>query len=413
MQKDAQSNMGAGLDGIDYVLPEEKIAHYPLEIRHNSKLLVYREGKITDGIFRNIADFLPSQTLLVFNNTRVVRARMHFNKASGSPIEIFCLEPYEPADYERAFAATGSGKWMCMVGNLKKWKNEILEKSFEINGKAIFLRAKKLGNGRDYQIVEFIWMNEEISFSEILEHIGETPIPPYLKRETERIDIERYQTIYAKKDGSVAAPTAGLHFSPDVLQEVKSNGAEIIELTLHVGAGTFRPITANNVAEHLMHAEHFSISRDALSKLLSFHGSIIAVGTTSVRTLESLYYCGVKLASKDKINDSVIHIEQWKWKEINEKISMKESLTAILDYIDKAGLEVFQASTQIMIIPGYEFRFIDGLITNFHQPRSSLLLLVSALAGDDWKKIYEHALSSDYRFLSYGDSSLLMKNGQI
>ena len=197
------------------------------------------------------------------------------------------------------------------------------------------------------------------------------------------------------------------------MQEVKSNGAEIIELTLHVGAGTFRPITANNVAEHLMHAEHFSISRDALSKLLSFHGSIIAVGTTSVRTLESLYYCGVKLASKDKINDSVIHIEQWKWKEINEKISMKESLTAILDYIDKAGLEVFQASTQIMIIPGYEFRFIDGLITNFHQPRSSLLLLVSALAGDDWKKIYEHALSSDYRFLSYGDSSLLMKNGQI
>jgi S-adenosylmethionine:tRNA ribosyltransferase-isomerase len=397
------------INDIDYLLPEERIARYPLETRHDSKLLVYKNGSIQDIFFRDIAEWFPTNSLLVFNNTRVIRARMIFRKSTGALVEILCLEPYEPVDYERAFAKTGKGKWKCLVGNLKKWKNEILEKRIEINKHLIVIRARKLGDYRDLQIIEFEWSDERLTFSELLESAGETPIPPYLRRESEPMDHDRYQTVYAHAEGSVAAPTAGLHFTADLLKSIENKGINRLNLTLHVGAGTFRPVLTNSVQGHIMHSEHFSITKENIKSLMQFKGSIIAVGTTSVRTLESLYCCGIKLLLNKESSDRNIHISQWDWIKITERYSAADSLLAVIQYMDKVQISTLHASTQLMILPGYEFKLIDGMITNFHQPKSTLLLLVAALIGDDWKKVYDHALLNDYRFLSYGDSSLLLR----
>jgi S-adenosylmethionine:tRNA ribosyltransferase-isomerase len=400
------------IDKIDYNLPVDRIARYPLEVRHDSKLLVYKKGNIYDGIFRDFRTFLPKNSLLVFNNTKVISARLLFQKSTGALIEIFCLEPYDPADYELAFAKTGSGKWKCLVGNLKKWKDEILEKEIQIGGKQIYFRARKLIDNLDSQIIEFEWTDENLCFSELLESAGETPIPPYLKRATEAIDHNRYQTIYAAIEGSVAAPTAGLHFTAEVFKTLQSKGIEKLNITLHVGAGTFRPVHDNSVKNHIMHTEHFSLSKENIESLLKFEGNIIAVGTTSARTLESLYWCGVELLLKEDNDPQDMHVSQWEWTKISKRYSVSDSLNAILRHMNRAQISILKASTQLMILPGYKFNLIDGIVTNFHQPRSTLLLLIAAMTGDDWTKIYDHALSNNYRFLSYGDSSLLLKPRQ-
>jgi S-adenosylmethionine:tRNA ribosyltransferase-isomerase len=397
---------------IEYFLPEELIARYPLETRHNSRLLVYINKTIQDKTFLDLANYLPENSLLIFNDTRVVRARMHFRKSTGAIIEIFCLEPYEPADYERAFAKTGSGQWKCLVGNLRKWKHETLEKKIHANDATLSLRAKILEDFRDYQIIEFEWTNANLSFSELLEYFGETPIPPYLKREPEPMDQERYQTIYAHTDGSVAAPTAGLHFTSEVLKTLDKKSIKRLSLTLHVGAGTFRPVLTDSVNDHIMHSEYFNITREAIETLLHFNGNIIAVGTTSVRTLESLYYCGIKLLGSETYIEPAFHVSQWGWTELKGNFTSKDSLNALLGYMDRIHAGSFEASTQLMILPGYDFKMLDGMLTNFHQPKSTLLLLVSAFVGNDWKKIYDHAIKNRYRFLSYGDSSLLLKQRQ-
>jgi S-adenosylmethionine:tRNA ribosyltransferase-isomerase len=401
------------LEEIDYVLPEERIAKYPLENRHDSKILVYNKGSILDTNFQKISEALPKHCLLVFNDTKVIRARLIFHKKSGAPIEIFCLEPFEPAEYETAFSTTRSGKWKCLVGNLKKWKDEELLRHVIINKQEVRINARKIEVYPDCQIIEFVWSADNVSFADLLESAGETPIPPYLKRDSEPLDQYRYQTIYAQANGSVAAPTAGLHFTTDVIASIKEKGMQMLSITLHVGAGTFRPIYTDSINNHIMHSEHFIISRANIELLLQFKGNVIAIGTTSVRTLESIFWCGVKLLNNKEVFGRDIHIDQWEWTKFSGKYSVYDSLTALLHYMDKFQLSTLQGSTQLMIIPGYGFNLIDGMVSNFHQPKSTLLLLVSALIGKDWKKVYHHGLMNQYRFLSYGDSTLLLKPRQM
>ena len=394
-----------------YDLPEDRIAKYPLAGRDQSKLLVWRDGKISDEKFQDLSAFLPEKGLLIFNNTKVIRARMHFLKETGARIEIFCLDPIDPVDYQLAFQTTQSCVWKCMVGNLKKWKGEKLRKILVIDGSKVELIAEMIDADTTRNQVRFSLNNPEFEFSRIIENAGSLPIPPYLNRETEQSDLERYQTVYSKIKGSVAAPTAGLHFTETVFEKLKSDGHESAELTLHVGAGTFQPVKSNTISGHEMHSEHFYISRDFLTKLINHSGKKIAVGTTSVRTLESLYWLGVQVIKNHEINIANLQISQWEaYQEYESGISAAKSLHALLQLLEKHQTDYLSASTQIIIAPGYQFRIVDGIITNFHQPQSTLLLLISAYLGDDWRTIYDHALASDYRFLSYGDSNLYLKS---
>ncbi len=393
---------------FDYPLPDERIAKHPLSPRDSSKLLLFENGKISQSRFSSLTDFLPPQSLLVYNNTKVIRARIEFYKETGARVEIFCLEPEEPSDYALALSASGSCTWKCLVGNLKKWKGDILFKDLQTKEGVCRLEAELLYSDKVGHSIRFTWDNENLLLADILELAGELPIPPYLNRKTEARDYEDYQTVYSKIAGSVAAPTAGLHFTAELMGALAKKGIEREELTLHVGAGTFRPVKSEYISEHQMHTELVEVSRKALEKFIQHKGTLVAVGTTSVRSLESLYHIGVALAS-GKCQDALT-VTQWAPYETQlPEMSTQEALQHILDYLEREKMDKLHAATQIMIRPGYRFRLVDAVITNFHQPKSTLLLLVSAFVGDAWKEIYEYALANDFRFLSYGDSSLLFR----
>lgn len=391
-----------------YPLPDERIAKFPLAERQLSKLLVYRGGEISENRFCRIGEVLPKGAMLVFNNTKVIRARIVMHKPSGARIEIFCLEPHAPADYERAFAVRGECEWSCIVGNSKKWKEGELLIEFEHEGKPTRLIAERVENQGRESIVRFRW-EAPLSFGQMLEELGRIPIPPYLGRESEEIDNTRYQTVYSRFEGSVAAPTAGLHFTRELIEELKGEGIEFEEVTLHVGAGTFLPVKEANAANHPMHTEHFEVRLATLHNLRRKHGSIIAVGTTSVRTLESLAALGYRVIVNGS-PDCECTVGQWELYDIPAEVGGAELLDALIAWMEREGVDRLKTATQIMITPcGYRFRIVEGMVTNFHQPRSTLLLLVSALVGDDWHAIYDFALANDFRFLSYGDSSILLR----
>lgn len=389
------------ISDYNYELPDERIAKFPLEKRDLSKLLTYTSGKVSTNIFNSLPEILPSSSCLVFNNTRVIQARLEFFKSTGSRIEIFCLEPQEPSSYELSLSSTQSCVWKCMVGNLKKWKTEILKK--EIGNNNLILQAERLETNGNTSFIKFSW-NNGVSFAEVLDLLGELPIPPYLNRKTQESDKTTYQTVYSKVKGSVAAPTAGLHFTSEVIFSLHSKGIKTMELTLHVGAGTFQPVKAEEIGGHSMHAEKVEVSREFIQNLIENLGNIVAVGTTSVRTLESLYYLGVQLHN----GDTKLLVNQWEPYESKKVLSARESLEAILNYMDETQSNILYATTQIMIVPGYKFNIVNILITNFHQPKSTLLLLLAAFVGEKWRELYKYALENDYRFLSYGDSSLLI-----
>jgi len=393
-----------------YQLPDEKIAKFPLENRDDSKLLYRQNSGIKNIKFKNLPGLLKKDDLLVFNNAKVIQARLAFKKETGANIEIFCLEPHKPADYNLSFQSINRCEWKCLVGNLKKWKTGSLRKEIEINNHKYIIEAKKIEQNGTSVIIGFSWhsldfLNQEISFADILEQTGKTPLPPYLNREAEKSDKIRYQTVYAKQKGSVAAPTAGLHFTDNVFNELDANGIKKLELTLHVSAGTFRPVKSETIEGHTMHEEHFRLEKSFLEQLIKQKGRVLAVGTTSVRTLESLYWLGVKLLENPDIIEGLV-IGQWEVYSMNKNISLKDSLFALIKYLENKETDFLEAVTQIIIVPGYKFQVIDGLITNFHLPQSTLLLLIAAVVGDGWKKIYDYALTNDFRFLSYGDSSL-------
>lgn len=394
------------INDYNYELPDERIAKFPLEERTSSKLLVYDRGTITESRFASVAEYLPEGAMLVFNNTRVVRARVVMHKASGARIEVFCLEPHRPADYERAFQQRGESEWSCIVGNLKKWKEGEVGIDFEYKGEPHTLRAEIVERGTREHIVRMHW-SADCTFGELLEELGRIPIPPYLNRDSEDIDNTRYQTVYARYEGSVAAPTAGLHFTPELIASMRERGFGFEEVTLHVGAGTFLPVKDEDAAQHPMHTEHFVVTLKTLEGLAENIAKIVAVGTTSVRTLESLAALAWRVREQGSPSAERV-IGQWELYDIPAEFDGKEALQTLIDYMRANGLEQLKAATQIMITPlGYRFRIVRYIITNFHQPKSTLLLLVGAYVGDDWHKIYDYALSHDFRFLSYGDSSLL------
>ena len=395
---------------FNYNLPDERIAKFPLAKRDNSKLLLYRHGEVTEDVFHNIAQYLPKGALMVFNNTKVIQARLHFRKETGALIEVFLLEPYMPADYEQMFQTTGHCSWLCMIGNLKKWKEGTLKRTFDVKGKEVTLVTERKEDVHKSYRVDFSWDASDVSWAELLDAVGELPIPPYLNRETQESDKTTYQTVYSKIKGSVAAPTAGLHFTPEVLADIDRHGIDREELTLHVGAGTFKPVKSEEIQDHEMHTEYICVHRQTLEKLIRHEAKAIAVGTTSVRTLESLYYIGVKLEKTLDLSEEELHVCQWEPYEnaVAKPITPIKAIENILAYLDKHGLSALHASTQIIIAPGYEYNIVKMLVTNFHQPQSTLLLLVSAFVHGDWRKIYDYALAHDFRFLSYGDSSLLI-----
>lgn len=416
------------ISDYNYDLPDERIAKFPIAQRDHSKLLVYKHGEVSDDVFHHLPTYLPQGALMIFNNTKVIQARLHFRKETGALIEVFLMEPAEPTDYELMFQTTGHCSWLCMIGNLKKWKEGSLKRDFEIKGNKLTLsatmrrgdalgsEAQKMvakGGGTNYW-VDFDWDNDKVSFAEILEAVGELPIPPYLNRKTEESDKTTYQTVYSKIKGSVAAPTAGLHFTDAVLKDLDAHGIDREEVTLHVGAGTFKPVKSLEIEGHLMHTEYIVVHRRSLEKLIKHECRVIAVGTTSVRTIESLYYMGVHLLKHPEANEEDLHVKQWDPYELSEDGNLVDGITpmqaiqAIIDYLDRNGLEALHSSTQIIIAPGYQYKIVKMLVTNFHQPQSTLLLLVSAFLKGDWKKVYDYALSHDFRFLSYGDSSLLI-----
>ena len=434
----------------DYPLPDDRIAKFPLSERDASKLLVFDGGRISETHFRSLPELLPEGSLMVFNNTRVIQARLHFRKKTAQPpsaggpraeeivnsksssskclgalIEVFLLEPAQPAEYQENFASKGHCSWYCLVGNLKKWKEGKLERDFEIQNSKFKLTAERIGTHGTSQEIRFEW-DANLTWAEVIDAIGELPIPPYLNRKTEESDKTTYQTVYSKIKGSVAAPTAGLHFTERVLQDIERRGIEREEVTLHVGAGTFRPVKSEDIGGHDMHTEHIAVHRHTIERLLAHGGEAIAVGTTSVRTLESLYYMGVmadpsksplkgetscadsSLPLREGWGGSGLHVPQWMPYEYDNSLSTVEALTALLHYMDERGEQVLHASTQIIIAPGYKYHIVRRMITNFHQPQSTLLLLVSAFIGNAWHDVYDYALSHDFRFLSYGDSSLLV-----
>ena len=393
--------------------------------RDQSKLLIYNKGEVGEDVFCRLSAYLPTGALMVFNNTKVIQARMHFRKTdangehTGALIEVFLLEPAEPADYEQMFQTTGHCAWYCLIGNLKKWKEGSLTRELRIKDIALRVSATRGPVHGTSHRIDFMWEplhpqssnpNPQISFAEILDAMGELPIPPYLNRETQESDKTTYQTVYSKIKGSVAAPTAGLHFTPEVLADLDAHGIDREELTLHVGAGTFKPVKSEEMEGHEMHTEYISVRRETITKILKHNCQAIAVGTTSVRTLESLYYLGQKILHNPNLTEDQLHVSQWEpYEEVrNESVKSEESLQALADWMDAHNLEVLHASTQIIICPGYDYKIVRLLVTNFHQPQSTLLLLVSAFVGGDWRKIYDYALAHDFRFLSYGDSSLLI-----
>jgi len=421
---------------FNYDLPDERIAKFPLAQRDSSKLLIYNKGVVSEDVFSSLPQYLPKGALMVFNNTKVIQARLHFQKETGATVEVFCMEPFAPAEYQQNFAQTGSVEWLCMIGNLKRWKDGTLTKQVEVKGKMLSLcveRFESSGTQGTNHRVRFFWNDDNVAFSEILEAVGELPIPPYLNRETQESDKRTYQTVYSKIKGSVAAPTAGLHFTDNVLHALDESGIDREELTLHVGAGTFKPVKSEEIADHEMHSEYIVVRRRTIEKLIQHGGEAIAVGTTSVRTLESLYYIGQKILRNPNITEEELHVNQWepyendsssefkaqssrfkvqdaKFKIQGSRVQEKETLAAlcaILDWMDRSGLQAFHTTTQIIIAPGYDYHIVHWMVTNFHQPQSTLLLLVSAFVKGDWRKIYDYALSHDFRFLSYGDSSLL------
>lgn len=397
------------IEEYDYPLPDERIAKFPLAKRDESKLLLYKDGQVSESVFKHIADYLPAGSLLVYNNTRVIQARLLFQKATGARIEVFCLEPAEPHDYALIFQQTERCSWICLVGNQKKWKDGLLTKKVTIQGEEVILSAEKKESHGDSHRIEFTWDNPKYTFADLLDAAGVLPIPPYLHRETEKSDLVTYQTVYSKIKGSVAAPTAGLHFTPEVLADVDAHGIGREEVTLHVGAGTFKPVKSETIEGHEMHTEFISVRRSSIERIQKNLGKIIAVGTTSVRTLESLYYIGVKLASHPDATSEELVVNQWMpYEAENNRIPVAEALQHILDYLDRHQADKLVTATQIIIAPGYEFKVVRGIITNFHQPKSTLLLLISAFVKGNWRTIYDYALSHDFRFLSYGDSSLLL-----
>jgi len=405
--KKLNSHKNIKISDFTYELPNERIAKYPLRERDKSKLLTWIGGNIREDIFENCTNFIPENSQLVFNNTRVIHARLFFKKDTGAKIEIFCLEPVQPSDYQIAFQEKESITWKCMVGNSKKWKNGILKNEFKIDGRKVTLCAeKKLQEGNSFHI-EFRW-NNGFHFSEIIENAGTLPIPPYLNRETEKSDEETYQTVYAKIDGSVAAPTAGLHFTDNVLEKLQNKDISTEEITLHVGAGTFQPIKSETIDGHTMHHEQVIIPRCIIENFIKKPEKIIAVGTTSVRSTESLYWIGLQIENST-FNDKHPKVQQWEPYENEATISTKRALQNIVDFLNQTNQNAVQFSTQIIILPGYNFKIITGMFTNFHQPQSTLLLLISAFLGEDWKKVYDFALKNNFRFLSYGDSNLYLK----
>lgn len=396
------------ISDYNYPLPDERIAKFPLPVRDQSKLLVYRHGEVSETRFTSLPDYLEAGELMIFNNTKVIQARLHFRKETGALIEIFCLEPIQPNDYVLNFQQTSHAAWLCMIGNLKKWKEGSLHKEMNVKGHTITLTATRGECRGTSHWVDFTWDNSEITFADILEVFGELPIPPYLNRETQESDKETYQTVYSKIKGSVAAPTAGLHFTERVLQALRDKGVDLEEVTLHVGAGTFKPVKSEEIEGHEMHTEYISVNRQTIEKLIAHGGKAIAVGTTSVRTLESLYYIGVTIASHPDAGQEELHVRQWQPYETHPTMTTVESLQQILDYMKRHELEALHTSTQIIIAPGYTYHIVQKMVTNFHQPQSTLLLLVSAFVKGDWRTIYDYALAHDFRFLSYGDSSLLI-----
>lgn len=395
------------IEDYNYPLPDERIAKYPLAERDSSKLLRYRDGKVEDHIFRELPGILPPGSIMVFNNTKVVPARLHFQRESGAHIEIFCLEPVDPAEYATSFASVGRCRWKCVIGNAKRWKNDVLSLYNPGTDETVVnmgLKAVLIERDGQTGIVEFTWEDKN-PFSRVLEICGTVPIPPYLNRDTEAIDLERYQTLYARTRGSVAAPTAGLHFTEAVLSGIDSKGIDRENVCLHVGAGTFLPVKSEDVADHPMHREPFVVSLELLKKIRDNEGKLIAVGTTSVRTLESLYYVGVSCIE----GGSPADVDQWAPYSREYAYSPAEAIDGIISYLERNSLEELKVGTRIIIVPGFKFRFVDVLVTNFHQPESTLILLISAFVGGDWRTIYDHALGNGYRFLSYGDSSVLFR----
>ena len=415
------------ISDYNYPLPDERIAKFPLPERDHSKLLIYRHGQVSESRFTHLPDLIPAGELMVFNNTRVIQARLHFRKETGALIEVFCLEPLLPADYAQNFQQTEHTAWLCLVGNLKKWKEGTLHREMVVKGETVTLSATRGECRGTSHRIDFRWNNPHITFADILESFGELPIPPYLNRETQESDKETYQTVYSKIKGSVAAPTAGLHFTPRVLEALQAKGVELQEVTLHVGAGTFKPVKSEEIEGHEMHTEYISVNRTTLQRLIDHDGQAIAVGTTSVRTLESLYYMGLTVMKQPDATEEQLHVSQWQPYNqekneasqstdalatqsvgaLNEEISAVEALKALANYMDRHGLEALHSSTQIIIAPGYRYHIVKAIVTNFHQPQSTLLLLVSAFVGGDWHTIYDYALGHDFRFLSYGDSSIL------
>lgn len=396
------------IEEFNYPLPDERIAKFPLTKRDESKLLVYRNGKIDEAVFKQLSDYLPQGSMLVYNNTRVIQARMLFQKETGAQIEVFCLEPVIPHDYALVFQQTESCSWLCLVGNLKKWKEGALHKTIRMDDKEVVLSAERIKTTGDSHLVRFSWNNPQVTFAELLDGAGILPIPPYLHRETRESDLQTYQTVYSKIKGSVAAPTAGLHFTPEVLAGLDAKGFTREEVTLHVGAGTFKPVKSEVIGDHEMHTEFISVRRSAIESIRTNLGRIIAVGTTSVRTLESLYYMGRTLVNNPDATSEELVVTQWTPYHDTEEVTAHEALTALLDYLGRNQTDTLLSATQIMIAPGYEFKIVKGIITNFHQPKSTLLLLISAFVNGNWKSIYNYALDNDFRFLSYGDSSLLL-----
>lgn len=401
----------------NYPLPEERIAKFPLAERDSSKLLIYNKGKVSEDLFYTLPQHLPSGALMVFNNTRVIQARLHFRKETGALIEVFILEPATPVDYQENFVQHERCSWYCLVGNLKKWKDGTLQRAISIDGQQVILKVSRGALHGTSHRIDFEWTGG-CSWAEILDAMGELPIPPYLNRETQESDKQTYQTVYSKIEGSVAAPTAGLHFTNRVLGELDNRGIDREEVTLHVGAGTFKPVKSEEIGEHNMHTEHIAVRRQTIDKLIQHDGQAIAVGTTSVRTLESLYYMGVKAGKlmsegRDTGDGEELHVGQWEPYEQESSsndlhLSTASALQTLSSYMAKHQLDVLHSSTQIIIAPGYHYHIVRMMVTNFHQPQSTLLLLVSAFVNGDWRTIYDYALTHNFRFLSYGDSSLLI-----
>lgn len=391
----------------DYPLPDERIAKYPLAQRDSSKLLLYNKGVVSEDVFSNLPKYIPQNALMVFNNTKVIQARLRFRKETGALIEVFCLEPEQPCDYQQIFLETKECVWQCLVGNSNRWKGGVLSQVVEVGCKNVTLSVERVGGPAAVNHVRFSW-DGGVSFAELLEAAGELPIPPYLNRRTEESDTRTYQTVYSKIKGSVAAPTAGLHFTPAVLEALTAAGVEREEVTLHVGAGTFKPVKSELIADHEMHEEYIEVRKALIEKIVAAGGETVAVGTTSVRTLESLYFLGELVAENPAVTQDELHVNQWTPYNREHSLTTVDSLKALLEWMERNGLDRVHSHTQIMIAPGYKYRIVKAIVTNFHQPKSTLLLLVSAFVNGDWRTIYDYAIANGFRFLSYGDSSLLI-----